>query len=108
MRTPDIHDDTRYFDALSRLDLTKSFLDAVWPLRDGTDKERLDGAVLYATGVMRGDPATLTLGYSLGSALISAAELFNLDAKSTALLADIIATPKGGVVAYGPTKGVEK
>lgn len=42
---------------------------------------------MLVQGLMAGDPATLKLGYSFGSALLSAVELLKLDAKQVALVA---------------------
>jgi hypothetical protein len=41
-------------------------------------------------GVMRGDPATFKLGYSIGNALIVAAERFKLDTTDLAIVAEAV------------------
>lgn len=45
---------------------------------------------MLTQSLMAGDPATLKLGYSLGSALIAATKMLNLDATQVALIADRI------------------
>jgi hypothetical protein len=50
--------------------------------------DRLDQWTETARGLMRGNPATFHLGYSIGNALIAVAEMHALDATEVAVLAE--------------------
>jgi len=60
-------------------------------------------AEILCTGLMRGDRDTLKLGYSLGSALIATLDQIQLTNQEIGVLVEKIATPKPGLVDYGPT-----
>lgn len=66
--------------------------------------EPVAAAELLCTGLMRGDEATLKMGYSLGSALIATVELIPLTTRQIGVLVGRIADPKPGLVEYGPGK----
>jgi len=47
-------------------------------------------ATALVIGLMRGDPATFKQGYSFGSALISAAEMYQLDITAMGVVAEMV------------------
>jgi len=52
-------------------------------------------ATLLVMGLMRGDPDTFKLGYSFGSALIAAAEMYELDRNAMGLVAQLVTEQLG-------------
>jgi len=74
-----------------------------------TAKENpVEGAYMLWTGLMRGDPVELRLGYGIGSAFIATLEHLErwgitLTTSQLGVLIERVAVPKDGLVEYGPT-----
>ena len=72
-------------------------------IMDTAKEDPLGAAEMLCTGLMRGDRDTLKLGYDIGAALIATLNQIPLTHQQIGALVERIATPKQGLVDYGPT-----
>lgn len=64
----------------------------------------VEGAFMLASGLMRGERASLKMGYSLGSAIMATVEQIQLTQNQLIHLVIRLADAKPELVEYGPDK----